>query len=32
MTANEFITHSSEETIARGREIASKLHPPVLVL
>jgi tRNA threonylcarbamoyladenosine biosynthesis protein TsaE len=32
MTANEFITHSSEETIAKGREIASKLRPPVLVL
>ena len=32
MTAKEFITHSSDETIARGREIASKLTPPVLVL
>ena len=32
MTAKEFITHSSDETIARGREIASKLNPPVLVL
>jgi tRNA threonylcarbamoyladenosine biosynthesis protein TsaE len=32
MTAKEFITHSSEETIAKGREIASKLQPPVLVL
>jgi tRNA threonylcarbamoyladenosine biosynthesis protein TsaE len=32
MPANEFITHSSEETIAKGREIAAKLHPPVLVL
>jgi tRNA threonylcarbamoyladenosine biosynthesis protein TsaE len=32
MTVNEFITHSSEETIAKGREIASKLRPPVLVL
>jgi tRNA threonylcarbamoyladenosine biosynthesis protein TsaE len=30
--AKEFITHSSEETIAKGKEIASKLHPPVLVL
>jgi tRNA threonylcarbamoyladenosine biosynthesis protein TsaE len=30
--ANEFVTHSSEETIAKGREIASKLRPPVLVL
>jgi tRNA threonylcarbamoyladenosine biosynthesis protein TsaE len=32
MSANEFITHSSEETIAKGREIALKLQPPVLVL
>ena len=32
MTAKEFITHSSEETIAKGREIARKLRPPVLVL
>jgi tRNA threonylcarbamoyladenosine biosynthesis protein TsaE len=32
MPANEFITHSSEETIAKGREIALKLRPPVLVL
>jgi len=30
--ANEFVTHSTEETIAKGREIASKLRPPVLVL
>jgi tRNA threonylcarbamoyladenosine biosynthesis protein TsaE len=30
--AKEFLTHSSEETIAKGREIASKLRPPVLVL
>lgn len=27
-----FVSQSSEETIARGREIASKLRPPVLVL
>lgn len=32
MTATDFITHSAEETIARGREIAAKLRPPVLVL
>jgi tRNA threonylcarbamoyladenosine biosynthesis protein TsaE len=32
MPANEFITHSSEETIAKGQEIAAKLRPPVLVL
>jgi len=27
-----FVTHSAEETIAKGREIAGGLHPPVLVL
>jgi tRNA threonylcarbamoyladenosine biosynthesis protein TsaE len=32
MPDKEFITHSSEETIAKGREIAAKLSPPVLVL
>ena len=32
MPTKEFITRSSEETIAKGREIASKLRPPVLVL
>ena len=32
MPENEFITHSSEETIAKGREIATKLTAPVLVL
>jgi tRNA threonylcarbamoyladenosine biosynthesis protein TsaE len=32
MPANEFVTHSSEETMAKGREIAGKLRPPVLVL
>ena len=32
MPANEFVTHSAEETIAKGREIAAKLRPPVLVL
>jgi len=32
MPANEFITTSSEETIAKGREIAGRLRPPVLVL
>jgi len=30
--AREFITHSAEETIAKGREIAAILRPPVLVL
>ncbi len=28
----EIITHSAEETIAWGRELAKKLQPPVLVL
>ena len=28
----EIITHSAEETIAWGRELARKLQPPVLVL
>ena len=32
MPAEEIVTHSSEETIAKGREIAGKLRPPVLVL
>lgn len=32
MPAQEFVTHSAEETIAKGREIAGKLQPPVLVL
>ncbi len=30
--AEEVITHSAEETIAWGRKLAEKLHPPVLVL
>ena len=32
MSADEIVTHSAEETIAKGREIASKLRSPVLVL
>lgn len=32
MPDKEIITHSSEETVAKGREIAEKLSPPVLVL
>jgi tRNA threonylcarbamoyladenosine biosynthesis protein TsaE len=32
MTADEIITNSYEETIAKGREIAALLVPPVLVL
>jgi tRNA threonylcarbamoyladenosine biosynthesis protein TsaE len=27
-----FVTHSSEETIAKGREIAANLRPPVIVM
>lgn len=30
--AEGVITHSAEETIAWGRKLAEKLHPPVLVL
>ncbi|HTC64650.1 MAG TPA: tRNA (adenosine(37)-N6)-threonylcarbamoyltransferase complex ATPase subunit type 1 TsaE [Candidatus Saccharimonadales bacterium] len=32
MSPDEIITNSYEETIAKGREIAAKLVPPVLVL
>jgi tRNA threonylcarbamoyladenosine biosynthesis protein TsaE len=32
MHASEFVSHSAEETIAKGREIASRLQPPVIVL
>lgn len=32
MPAQEFVTRSSDETIARGREIAKQLRAPVLVL
>jgi tRNA threonylcarbamoyladenosine biosynthesis protein TsaE len=28
----EILTHSSEETIAQGREIGARLKPPVLIL
>src|SRR5579863_1579322 len=28
----EFVTHSSEETVAKGKEIAARLRAPVLVL
>lgn len=28
----EIVTHSSEETIAQGREIGARLKPPVLIL
>ena len=30
MSSREFLTHSSEETIALGRELATELRPPVL--
>jgi tRNA threonylcarbamoyladenosine biosynthesis protein TsaE len=32
MPAVEAVTHSAEETIALGRELARRLRPPVLVL
>ncbi len=32
MPSREFVTHSSEETILRGREIGAQLQAPVLVL
>jgi tRNA threonylcarbamoyladenosine biosynthesis protein TsaE len=32
VTDREFLTHSSDETIERGREIGARLKPPVLLL
>ena len=32
MGVSEFVSHSSEETIAKGREIAAGLRPPVMVM
>ena len=32
MPDREFLTHSTEETIALGRQIAAELQPPALVL
>jgi tRNA threonylcarbamoyladenosine biosynthesis protein TsaE len=32
MAVSEFVSQSSEETVARGREIAAQLSAPVLVL
>ncbi len=32
MAESEIVTHSSEETIQRGREIGARLKPPALVL
>jgi tRNA threonylcarbamoyladenosine biosynthesis protein TsaE len=31
MHSREIVTHSSEETIALGRELATKLRPPLLI-
>lgn len=32
MASREFVTHSSDETIRAGREIAARIEPPVLIL
>ena len=32
MTTNQILSHSTEQTIAKGREIAARLRPPLLVL
>jgi tRNA threonylcarbamoyladenosine biosynthesis protein TsaE len=32
VASREIVTHSSEETIERGREIGAQLKPPVLIL
>lgn len=32
MPEREFVTHSGEGTIARGRELASRIKPPLLIL
>ena len=32
MVSGEFVTHSTDETIERGREIGASLTPPVLIL
>jgi tRNA threonylcarbamoyladenosine biosynthesis protein TsaE len=32
VASREIVTHSSDETIQRGREIGARLKPPVLVL
>src|SRR5258707_11342763 len=32
MASSEFLSSSAEETIARGREIAANVHPPVIIL
>lgn len=32
MPSRELVTHSSEETIERGREIGAQITPPVLIL
>jgi tRNA threonylcarbamoyladenosine biosynthesis protein TsaE len=32
MAAEEFVSHSAEETLAKGRELAATLKPPVIVM
>jgi tRNA threonylcarbamoyladenosine biosynthesis protein TsaE len=32
MAAEEFVSHSAEETLAKGRELAAALKPPVIVM
>src|SRR5579864_6774298 len=32
VASREIVTHSSDETIERGREIGTSLEPPVLIL
>ena len=32
MASRELVTHSTEETIERGREIGARVKPPVLIL
>ena len=32
MSSSQFISHSPEETVAKGREIAAALRPPVIVM
>ena len=32
MANSEFVSRSSEETVAKGRDIAAKLRPPVIVM
>ena len=32
MAVEEFVSHSAEETLAKGRELAASLKPPVIVM